>query len=288
MAAGVNRGILQGRSWFGRLSAVITVEAAARVVLAGALILAGFGATGALSAVSIAMLLGYGLGIIPLRQLIRGGSSEPVPTTHITAFVLPAIAAVGGITFLYNADIVLVRHFLSDRAGVYASAATVGRIVYFGTLSITGVMFPRVSAQVARGDSGARSLRLSAAAMCAVTAPLVAGLALLPHLALLPFGSGFHAAAPYLPALGLAMALLSLSNLFVNYLLASGDRAFVYVLAGGCIAEVAGIFCFHQSLWQVVWTVLAVQALTMAGLLGELVRSQRPVILPGSVDGAPG
>lgn len=279
LAAGVNRGTLQGLSWFGRLSAVITIETAGRAALAAFLILLGFRATGALAGVSAAMLLGYGLGLIPLRHLLRGGMAAPVPMRHVLSFAMPTVAAVGGITFLYNADIVLVGHYLSNRAGVYASAATLGRIVYFATYSITGVMFPRVSAQIARGESATRTLQLSAAAMCAIAAVLVAGFAVLPNLALLPFGSGFLSAAPYLPVFGLAMALLSIANLLANYLLASGNRTFIYVLGGACIAEVAIISNFHQSIWQVLWAVLVVLAMTVSGLVIVYLRSHR---VPGA------
>lgn len=274
LAVGVNRGTMQGLAWFSRLSAVIIVEAVGRTVLAALLILVGFGATGALAGASAATLLGYVVGIMALRHLLRSGSTEPVLTSHVMSFVLPAVAAVGGIAFLYNADIVLVSHYLNEQAGVYASAATVGRIVFFATVSITGVMFPVVSAKAAIGESGARTLQLSAVAICGISAVLVAGFVVLPSLALLPFGRGFRAAAPYIPVLGLAMALLSVSNLLVNYLLASGDRIFVYVLAGVCIAEVAAISSFHQSIWQVVWVVLVVHAMTVACLVAVLLRTR--------------
>ena len=265
LVVGVNRGILQGEGRFGWLSAVLTSESAGRAALAAVLVLVGFGPGGALAGVSLAMGLAYLLGLVPLRHLLGAGAVERVPMRDVMTFAFPTVAAVGGITFLYNADIVLVSHFMSDRAGVYASVATLGRIVYFATFSITGVMFPNVSAQVARGESAVRTLKLSALAMASIAGVIVLGFALLPNLALLPFGPGFKAAAPYLPVFGLAMGLLSIANLLVNYLLALGNRSFGYVLAAAAVLEVGLISTFHQSIWQVMWIVLGVLALTVAG-----------------------
>jgi O-antigen/teichoic acid export membrane protein len=280
--------MLQGEGRFGWLSAVLTSESAGRAVIAAALVLAGFGPGGALVGVSLAMGLAYLLGLVPLRGLLRPGPVERVAMRDVMRFALPAVAAVGGITFLYNADIVLVGHFMSDRAGVYASAATLGRIVYFATFSITGVMFPNVAAQVARGESAVRTLRFSALAMASIAALLVAGFIVLPNLALLPFGGGFKAAGPYLPVFGLAMGLLSIANLLVNYLLASGNRTFALVLVAAGALEVVLISGFHSSIWQVVLAVLAVLVVTVLGLAAVLLRDNRVVRPAPSPASAPG
>ena len=267
LVVGVNRGFLQGAGRFEWLSAVLTSEAAGRAVFAAALVLLGLGPTGALAAVSLAMALSYLLGLAPLRALLGPGAVERQPMRGVVTFALPAVAAVGGITILYNVDIVLVKHFLSDQAGVYGSVATLGRIVYFATVSITGVMFPSVSAQLARGESGRRTLELSALAMVAICAVVVVGFAVLPNLALLPFGAGFRAAAPYLPVFGIAMGLLSLANLLVNYLLALDDRRFIFVMTAAVVVEVGGISTLHASLWEVIGVVTGTLALTVLGLL---------------------
>lgn len=283
LVVGVNRGVLQGQGRFGWLSTVLTSESAGRAVIAAALVVAGFGSGGALIGVSLAMGLAYLLGLVPLWGLLGPGPVERVAMRDVMRFALPAVAAVGGITFLYNADIVMVGHFMSDRAGVYASAATLGRIVYFATFSITGVMFPNVTAQVARGESAVRTLRFSALAMASIAALLVAGFIVLPNLALLPFGSGFKAAAPYLPVFGLAMGLLSIANLLVNYLLALGNRTFALVLVAAGALEVVLISSFHRSIWQVVLAVLAVLAVTVLGLVVIFLRENRgvtPVLSP--------
>ncbi|GAC1327490.1 MAG: hypothetical protein NVSMB17_01560 [Candidatus Dormibacteria bacterium] len=265
LVVGVNRGMLQGQGQFGWLSGVLTVEAAGRAVLAGLLVGAGLGSAGALGAVSLATVAAYLLGLVPLRRLLRRRPIDPVRMKEVAAFALPAVMAVAGITFLYNADIVLVSHFMSDRAGVYASGATLGRIVYFATFSITGVMFPNVSALVARGESGVRTLQLSALAMVGIAGTIVVGFAILPNLALLPFGPRFKAAAPYLPAFALAMGFLSVANLLVNYLLALGNRTFGLVLGAACLLEGLLLALFHQSLAQVVTVLVLVCAFAAGG-----------------------
>lgn len=158
----------------------------------------------------------------------------------------------------------MVSHFMSDRAGVYASVATLGRIVYFATFSITGVMFPNVSAQFARGESTVHTLRFSALAMTGIAAAIVAGFVDLPKPGLAAVR--FRLQSRYPPVFGLSMGLLSISNLLVNHLLALGNRSFAIVLIAAGALEVALISSFRGAIWQVVWSVLAVLALTAAGL----------------------
>jgi O-antigen/teichoic acid export membrane protein len=274
---GVNRGTIQGKAAFGALSVVLLVESLARAALVVVLVGIGLGATGALGAVAVASVIGYGAGLFVLRDLLVGGETERVEFQEVLHFALPTVAAVAGITFLYNADIILVKHFLSDQAGVYGSVATLGRIVYFATFSITGVMFPSVSAQAARGESTTRTLELSVLAMTAVAAVLVVGFIFLPSLALLPFGPRFTPAAPYLPVFGAAMALLSLANLLVNYLLAVGDRWFALVLALAALLEVGSVWAFHGTLWQVIWGVFSALAVAVVGLASVYALHRRPI-----------
>ena len=134
------------------------------------------------------------------------------------------------------------------------------------TVSITGVMFPRVTSLEAQGHSGARTLQASAAAIVMVALGIVAMLAAAPNLVLLPFGSKFDAAAPYLPAYGLAAALFSLANLLSSYLLAVHDQRFIPVLGAAAVSEVVAISIFHANLWQVIWCLLGVGSVTVIAL----------------------
>ncbi|MHB8571546.1 MAG: oligosaccharide flippase family protein [Candidatus Dormibacteria bacterium] len=267
----VNRGILQGEQRFLSLSTYMMLEAGVRTVGLVLMVLLGFGPPGALLAVALGLAFSYGLSFLSMGNVLRGPC-----TAHsllpMLRFGVPALALVAGVTFFFNVDIILAKHFFSaQQAGIYGSVATLGRIVYFLTLSITGVMFPRVTALVAAGRPAHRLFELSALAMAGLAAVTVAGFWLLPGLALVPFGAQFREGARFLPIYGLAMTFLSLNNLLANYLLARHDHRFVPVLVGTGVVEVGLIWVFHADLGQVMASVLGAMVLCFAALGGVYV-----------------
>jgi O-antigen/teichoic acid export membrane protein len=263
----LNRGILQGEQRFVSLSLVQLLDALTRAALAATLIILGLGANGAIFAISIGLLVSYGASLWPLRPLVFGGTAPGVEAGHVARFAVPAAAAVAGTTLLVNIDVLLVKHFLNpDQAGVYASVATLGRLVFMVTASITAVMFPRVAALEHLGHQSRRTLQISALAMVGTATAAVLVLALAPSLALLPFGPAFTSAGPYLPLYGVGMGAMALSNLIVSYFLALRDNRFVPVMVIGVIGEVGLISIFHASLWQVVVIVMVVGIAMVLGL----------------------
>lgn len=269
----VNRGILQGDHRFASLSLVLLVDSVGRAVLCLVLIRLGAGAVGALIAVTAGTILSYAASLWPLRRLVRRGERRPLDLQRVAAYSMPAGVAIGGIALLTNVDVLLVKHFFGqsaggqEQAGLYASVATLGRIVYFGTFSITSVMFARVAAQAAGGQSPLRTLNVSAAAMLALASAFVLMIAAFPRVAIGPFGPRFAGAIPYLPAFAAAMGVLALANLMTNYLLAIHDRRFIPVLLGGIGVEIAAITRFHESLWQVILSVSGSLLAVLACLL---------------------
>lgn len=266
LLASVNRGLLQGEQRFLVLSGLLVMDAGAKAIFAVILIVWGFGATGAVLALGIGLALSYIASFWPLRHLLSG-STAGVDVRHVLRFALPTTATVFGITFLYTADVLLVKHFLDpEHAGIYGSVSALGKVVFLATVSVTGVMFPRVISLEAHGHSGARTLGVSAVAIVVIAMGIVLIFTAVPNFVLLPFGPAFAAAAPYLPAFGIAAGLFSLANLLSNYLLAVRDERFVPILALAGIAEIVMIWNFHANLWQVIWSLLAIGAATLGAL----------------------
>ncbi len=263
------RGILQGQNRFIALSAVLLADAIGRAFLCLVLVKAGFGALGALAAVTIATTFGYGVALLALRHLLTGTAAH-FSMTDPLKFSLPATVAVMGIVLLSNLDILFVKHFFAGPrqgdAGIYASVATLGKIVYYATFSISTVMFPRIVAHRARGDASRTTLAVSALGVLLVAGGAIGIMGLFPGLALLPFGNSYAPAAAYLPVFAGAMGLLSFANLLTSYLLAVSDHRFIGVLALAVIAEVVLISLNHESLWDVIHAVLTVLVTASAAL----------------------
>jgi O-antigen/teichoic acid export membrane protein len=90
------------------------------------------------------------------------------------------------------------------------------------------------------------------------------------------FGKDLTDASDALPFLGLAMSLLACSYLSVQYLLAMGRASFLFVLAGGVIAEVGVLLSIGDDLTAVAVGLFAVQAVCASIILTMAVRQKAP------------
>lgn len=266
-----NRGALQGMRRFAALSVNMMIDTGSRVVAGVALITLSFGALGAFSAVLVGPALAYGHSFFLLRGLRRLKAS---PTTisyrDLGLYAGPATVAVIGVTYMFNIDVVLAKHYLSaEAAGIYAAAAVLARVVYFLGLTVTGVMFPEVASLHARDESHFHVVDLSLVLLGGVGAALIGAYFILPGLVILPFGSGFASVTPYLGPFAVALTLLALSNLLVNYFMSVNSWRFVLPLLAACLLETGLIVAFHDGVGRILAMVLLAMA-ALAVSLGAL------------------
>jgi O-antigen/teichoic acid export membrane protein len=267
-----NRGLLQGEQRFIWASSVPLVEAGTRTGLALILIAWGFGATGAILALSIGVVVSYAASLWPMRHVSRRARDGTERRLMVPTFLWPTVIAILGITLLYTVDVLLVKHFLPPReSGIYGSIVTLGRIIFMVTTSITTVMFAQVAARFSQARPTGRILGASAVLVATIAVVIILTFIAAPGLVLWPFGPSFRTAAPYLPLFGGAMTMLSLANLLVNYLVAIHNARFVFVLILADLAELVLISVFHHDLWTVIAIVFGVTSGTLVALLGVVV-----------------
>ncbi|HXM59016.1 MAG TPA: oligosaccharide flippase family protein [Candidatus Dormibacteraeota bacterium] len=275
----VPRGVLQGTQRFTALSANLTLELLTRVGSLVLLLAVGLAVTGSVIAMLAGVTLAYAIGMWSLRDLLRVERDE-VQLRAMLSFGLTAAAGTLGIILLYNLDVVLAVHYLGKYdAGIYGSLNKIEVIIYYGTLSVSQVLFPRVVEAIATRRHPGRLLLLSGGLMTMLGLGAVVVFGLTRGLvASLLFGPQFASAQPYVLAVGFIGLGLSLCNLLVQFLMAVHDRVFIPILAIACGVLVALIGLFHASLAQIVTDVLV----TIFGLLAVLaVRCL--VLLPGLV-----
>ncbi len=205
-----------------------------------------------MAAVVLGIVGAYGIGLFSLRGLPH--PRERARLRAMAGFSVTAAAGTLGILLLYNQDVILARHYLDPHgAGIYGGLNKIGSIIYFLTLSVSQVMFPRVVEAVARDQHPGRLLLLSAGIMLALGAGALAVFGVAPELVVgVLFGAGFLDATPFILAVGGIGIALSLDNLLVQFMMAVHDRAFVPLLAGACVLQAALIVAFHQGVGQVV------------------------------------
>jgi O-antigen/teichoic acid export membrane protein len=194
------------------------------------------------------------------------------PASALRALV-PVAVAVFLVILMTQIDVVLVKAMkgavVADR---YSYAALAGKAVLFFPEGVSLVMFPRVSALRAKGESTRRVLGLSLAAAGALVGAVVMFYALFPG-----FTARFFAGknGKYIVGLkgpgginfvvlfGLVMAIFALVKLLAFYHLALDRKLFIAVYAVGAAAEVAGIILFHRTLPQILVVMLVVGALLL-------------------------
>jgi O-antigen/teichoic acid export membrane protein len=253
----IPRGVLQGLQRFPALSLNLSLELIIRTTVVFALLRAGYAVSGAMAAVFIGLLFCMALGLYSLRDHF-GRAGARVHLRVMAGFSLTAAAGIIGVQILYNQDVILAEHYLSSHdGGIYGGLNKIGTILYFLTLSVSQVLFPRVVEAVAKEQHPGRILLYSAGILTALGAGALLVFALVPGLVVgVLFGPSFRDAAPFVLPVGMIGLALSLDNLLVQFFMAVHDRVFVPILALGCVAEGLLIFLFHARVGQIVLDVL--------------------------------
>jgi O-antigen/teichoic acid export membrane protein len=272
MLIAANRGVLQGLQRFVALSANFLVDTVSRVIVAASLILAGLGALGGVIAIVVGPALAYGQSLVLLRSTRMSERSGGAGLRDLGRYAVWASAGAMGVTFLFNADVILAKHYLPDHAaGIYASGSVLGRVIYFLGVTVSAVMFPEVAALHARNEDHYHIVDKSLMLLGGLAVGLIVIYFLFPGQVVVPFGSQFAGVASFLGPFAIALSLLALSNLLINYFLSVNSRRFVIPLLGACALETGLIVRFHagpaQILTMVVLTMVALTA-ALASLYG--------------------
>ena len=213
--------------------------------------LAGFGVNGALMAgvmgVSVAILIGvYGLKDIwhhhdeslpdgTVREMVR----YAVPVT-ISCLIMIAFG---------NLDLMLARHYCSAYgAGMYATAAIIGRIGFYLPSVLIFVLFPEAARLMESGGEWRRpfatSMLLTAA--MAVSFALICGF--FPEMVIsILYGEKYLPAAGLLRMISIAMACLALANVVFTNCLAREEYGFIFVQLAGLAILLVAVSFFHAT-----------------------------------------
>ena len=267
----IPRGVLQGTQRFTALSLNLSLELIVRTSLVFVLLKIGLAVAGGIMAMLGGVLFAYAIGMYALRDVLREHGSR-VPLRSMAGFALTASAGTLGVILLFNLDVVLAKHFLpAHDAGIYGGLNKIGTIVYYLTLSVSQVLFPRVVEAVHRNAHPGRLLLMSAGIMAALGACALVVFGFGSNLVVnVLFTSTFHDAAPYVFKIGVIGLGISLVNLLVQFLMAVHDRLFVPILGGGVVLLALLIVLFHQTVGEVVNSVLAAVLLLLVTLTARV------------------
>lgn len=265
-------GTLQGVQRFGALGAVQVIQAGSRLILGVLLIWLGWGAFGAVIALPISSGLALIFGYYFLRRVLapEAGAHHDVSVGDLFQYSSFAATGLIGFALLINMDAILVRRFFDpDQAGNYSAAITLGKVIQFFPLAIIMLLFPKAAQ---RYDSHRDPAAVLVPAMAAVTV-VCGGIALIYFLfadVIVEFtlGPEYQVDGQLLGLVGLAMLLLSLANVWLNYFLSTERTRFVYLIGLAILIQGAMMVAFHEALWQLPATMIVSGVwLTIAGMV---------------------
>ncbi len=227
-----------------------------RLLTGSALILAfGRSAIWGLCGQTLGVLASVGIGVLGLSIVLRGVPRGHGDVRGTDIYCLKSMAILGAFGVLMNMDVVMVKHlFPEDRAGLFAWAATIGRMVIFLPQPIAWAMFPKVVSAGAHSEQHRKTLGRAILMSVILTLAAVAGCCAWPQLPLLIL---FRQASPtaelanLVRALACAMGPLGLLFLLLNFEIAQHRFGLTIPMALCAIAYVGGVWMFHQSLWRV-------------------------------------
>lgn len=159
-------------------------------------------------------------------------------------------------------DVIWVQHFFgkgSSQAGLYATAAVLGKTVFYVSLSIVMVMFPKVVVSDALKANSKIPLVKTLLMGSFISGSVLALFLMFPEKILMLFGKQEAVGAVlYLRGYAMAMWLMLLLHIFVNYFIALSRFEIVGVLFGMCALQVTLIFLFHARPEHILWVIQGV------------------------------
>jgi O-antigen/teichoic acid export membrane protein len=280
IALSLQRGLLQGHRRYRPIGVSLIVEAVGRLVFGVGLLALGLGATGALLGTGFAIFAAFAV-LVSVDPLIRR-IGRPVDLWVLARRCGAPLCALSLVAVLQNVDTILVRHRMSHAAaGLYSEAAVAARgILWFG-VGLGLFLLPEAARLARRGVDARPVLAQMIGLACIVAVPLIAAYGVAGQ-SVMRFVFGNHrnlaTAGAALPLLSVAMALLAVSYLVVQYLLAMRRRAFVLPLLVAAVAESAGVLLAEPSFERVALAIIAVQALLLTVLLGAALIEPRVAV----------
>jgi len=260
----VNRALLTGRQNFPALSLNNFLDALSRLVLIVLLVVIWpYGLFGAAIALGLNSLIALGISYGQIKKLDLPRENKPfsgsLKSLGRYAFLVLWFTALS--QFFYNYDMLFVKSFFSpEQAGLYGAMLTIGRIIFFVGGAVPLVMFPVIANL--KDDVSLRRhtvLLKSIGLMFALAIPAGAVISLFPEFVIkILVGLKYLSIAPYLPIFSLAMICLTLLTVLAQYFLALAKRRGLVVLSLAAGFEIICLILFHQSVWQIIYSLCIV------------------------------
>ncbi|MFY9243045.1 MAG: sugar isomerase [Polaribacter sp.] len=252
----VNRGFFQGKKEFTFLSITYQLEMISRLVITFGLLY--FLEIESSLIIALGILASFLFGLIPFKfknisfsKFIKLEKTESKMVQGF--FVITAFYELTQI-IINNSDILLVKHYFeSYEAGLYASLALIGRVVYFVAWMFVMLLLPAVVQLKKDGKSTLPILLKYVGYISIIAISITTVCYLFPtQIIYILFGDGYLEIASLLWKYALATGIFAVSNIFAYYYLSLDKYVPVFLSGIFGMLQIVLIILFHSSLEQVV------------------------------------
>jgi O-antigen/teichoic acid export membrane protein len=275
----VERGALLGFREYRMVGASIAVEQLMRLVFGLLLVAAVSGdeaeVTGAFLGTPLALVtVGLWL-LLPLRRhLPHARHAHEHPLRELVGRAAVPVAALGLVAWVQDGNVIVVKHLASDdAAGDYAAAAVAAKAIMWVAVGLSLYLVPEAARRTHLGERATGVLARTLGLILALALPMVLIYAVAAE-TVLEIAFKLTGASEALPWLGLAMSLLALTYLAVQYQLALHKSLFVIVLALAAAAQPAAMIAIGgEDLTAIAFGLLAVNAVLAAAAVSLALRA---------------
>ena len=249
----VIRGALQGLQKFKILGLSYIMEGVGKFIGGFLLIYIGFGVNGAIGGLVISYIVALILVSIYIFKFLKI-KKEKFDSKEIYKYSLPVFIMLISLTLFYSIDVLLVKHFFdSDMAGYYAALALLGKIIFFGSLSVSMVMFPKVSESHILNKDHKNILYKSLLLILSFGGLISLFYFIFSKFTVnLLFGADYLEITNLLGLFGIVMTIFSLIYVLAFYYASINKTKFIYLLVLFNLLEAILIWFFHNSLMQII------------------------------------
>ena len=253
----VNRGIYQGKNNFFNLSRTYTSEMISRLLFTVVAILFVPNLPTSIIVAS-GITLSFVFGLQPFQKIflkkLTLEKRETISVQNIaTFFALTAFYELTQI-IINNSDVVLVKHYFNNQqAGLYASLALIGRVVYFVAWMFLMLLLPTVLT-LKREGKDTRPILIKYVGYIVVLSTLIVATTYFfrDQVVFLMFGENYLSISFLLWKYALATSIFAIANIFAYYFLSINKYAPVVISALLGLTQIILIALFHKSLEQVI------------------------------------
>jgi O-antigen/teichoic acid export membrane protein len=269
----VSRGYFQGKSQFKKLAHTYLAEMIGRLIMTTVLVFVCY--TYELSWVIEAIAIGFIASFVVAAYFGKVASTSLFKVATFTQsrqlYVFLAIVAMYEFSqiIINNSDVLLVKHYFENKeAGLYASLALIGRVVFFATWSIVTVLFPKIIEKEKKGEPHAQYFWGSLSIVGLFGIGITLGCYFLGDLVVsIMFGEAYLSTASLLWQYAIATTLFSCANVFVYYHMSLENYIPVVISLIVGILQVVGIFFFHESMLEIIHVQIAVMGLMLTAMI---------------------